>query len=385
MKSSMYTFAEELDQWPRERILALIESATSGDVTRALRNPDRGPADFAALLSPHAWARMEDIAREAQRITRRNFGRTISLYAPIYISNVCGADCTYCGYAVRSGNREKRVTLSPDQLRRECAALVEQGFQSVLLLTGEARYAVSPEDITEAVAVAREVFPSVSIEVYSMDSADYERLSTIGLDGVTIYMETYDREVYNQVHLLGEKADYDYRLDAIERAGRAGARKLNIAVLLGLSEWRVDAFRTALHARYLQRACWQSSIAVSFPRLSHVPERFHIPQLVGDVELVQYMLAMRLYLPEAPLVLSTREVPALRDRLLTLGITHMSAGSSTRPGGYATHGEEVLEQFALEDHRSPAEVEAVIRRAGYDPVWKDFDRAFDTTATPGGR
>jgi 2-iminoacetate synthase len=198
-------------------------------------------------------------------------------------------------------------------------------------------------------------------------------------------METYDRDVYAQVHLLGEKADYDYRLDAIERAGRAGARKLNIGVLLGLSDWRVEAFRVALHARYLQRACWQSSVAISFPRLRHVPERFDIPRLVSDAELVQYLLALRLYLPESPLVSSTREVPALRDRLLSLGVTHMSAGSSTRPGGYATHGEEVLEQFALEDHRSVAEVEAMIRRAGYDPVWKDFDRAFDDVATPGGR
>jgi 2-iminoacetate synthase len=379
----MYTFDEELDQWPAARILALIEAASPGDVERALRRSDRGPADFAALLSPRAQARFEDLAREAQRLTRRQFGRTISLYAPIYVSNVCGADCTYCGYAVRSGNREKRVTLSPEQLRRECGALAAQGFQSVLLLTGEARHAVPVDTIAEAVSIAREFFPSVSIEVYSLDAPDYERLCRLGLDGVTIYMETYDREVYSQVHLLGEKADYGYRLDAIERAGHAGARKLNIAVLLGLSDWRVDAFRTALHARYLQRACWQSSIAVSFPRLSHVPERFHIPQLVSDAQFVQYLLAMRLYLPEAPLVLSTRETPALRDRLVALGVTHMSAGSSTRPGGYATHGEEVLEQFALEDLRSPAEVESAIRRAGYDPVWKDFDRAFDAAGAPG--
>jgi 2-iminoacetate synthase len=190
-------------------------------------------------------------------------------------------------------------------------------------------------------------------------------------------METYDREAYAQVHLRGEKADYDYRLDAIERAGRAGARRLNIGVLLGLSDWRVDAFYTMLHARYLQRVCWQCSVAISFPRLRHVPERFHIPRLVTDQELVQYMLAARLYVPEAALVLSTREPAELRDQLLRLGITHMSAGSSTRPGGYATHGEEVLEQFELEDFRDPEEVETAIRRAGYDPVWKDFDRAFD--------
>jgi 2-iminoacetate synthase len=373
----MYTFADELDHWPHARILSLIDAATPTDVERALRRNVRGTSELAALLSPHAPAQFEAIAREAQRTTRRLFGRTISLYAPIYISNVCGADCTYCGYAVRSGNREKRLTLSTEQLRQECTALAAQGFQSVLMLTGEARRAVPPEMIAEAVAIAREYFSSVSVEIYSLDTADYERMCALGLDGVTIYMETYDRDVYGQVHLIGEKADYDYRLNAIERAGRAGARRLNIGVLLGLSDWRVDAFRTALHARYLRRACWQSSVAVSFPRLRHVPDRFDIPRLVSDAELVQYMLAMRLFLPESPLVVSTRETSTLRDRLLPLGVTHMSAGSSTRPGGYATHGDEVLEQFALEDLRSPAEVEAMIRRAGYDPVWKDFDRAFD--------
>ncbi len=358
-------------------MVALIESATPADVTRALTRQERGPSELAALLSPHAAPRLEAIAREAQRLTRWQFGRTISLYAPIYVSNVCAADCTYCGYAIFSGNDERRITLDGDQLRRECASLAARGFQSVLLLTGEARYATPVDKIAESVAIAREYFPSVSIEVYSLDEADYQRLCDLGLDGVTIYMETYDRDVYAQVHLRGEKADYDFRLDAIERAGRAGARRLNIGVLLGLSDWRTDAFYTALHARYLQRTCWQSSVAISFPRLRHVPDRFHIPRLVTDQELVQYLLAARLFLPEAALVLSTREPAAFRDRLIPLGITHMSAGSSTRPGGYATHGEDVLEQFALEDFRAPEEVESAIRRAGYDPVWKDFDRAFD--------
>ena len=190
-------------------------------------------------------------------------------------------------------------------------------------------------------------------------------------------MESYDRPTYAQVHLLGAKSDYDYRLGAIERAGRAGARKINVGVLLGLSDWRVDGFWTALHAEYLQRACWRSSVSVSFPRLQHAPERFAIPQPVSDRDLVQYMLALRLFLPEAGFNVSTRETPELRDRLIPLGTTMMSAGSSTRPGGYATHGEEVLQQLSIEDFRSPAEVAQAIREAGYDPVWKDFDRAFD--------
>ncbi len=371
---------DTLQAWPAERIRALVDQATSDDVTRALAREDRGPEDLAALFSPAAAGHLEAMAHEAQRLTRWHFGRTIGLYVPIYLSNVCGADCTYCGYAVRSGNKEKRVTLDAAAIRQECAALAAQGFQNVLLLTGEAPHAVPVDYIAQGVVIAREYFPSVSIEVYSLDLADYRRLCDLGLEGVTIYMETYDHDVYKQVHLLGAKSDYDYRLNAIERAGRGGARKLNIGVLLGLSSWRVDGFWTALHARYLQRACWQSSVSLSFPRLRHVPKRFDIPNMVSDRELVQYMLAMRLYLPEAGFNLSTRETPELRDRLIPLGITMLSAGSSTRPGGYATNGEEVLEQFAIEDHRSLQQVAAAIRNAGYDPVWKDFDRAFDDVA-----
>lgn len=371
------SFHEELQTWPEERVWGMIGAARPGDVEAALAREERTVRDLAALLSPAAVNRLEDIAREARRLTRRHFGRTIGLYAPLYLSNVCAADCTYCGYAVRSGNREKRVTLDEAAIRRECETLAAQGFQNVLLLTGEARRAVPVDYIAKAVAFAREYFPSVSIEVYSLDSEDYKRLCDLGLEGVTIYMETYDRDTYARVHLLGEKADYDYRLDAIERAGQAGARKLNIGVLLGLYDWRVDGFHLALHGRYLQRACWQSAVSISFPRLRHVPARFTIPELVGDRDLIQLMLALRLFLPEAGFNISTREEPAFRDRLIPLGTTMMSAGSSTRPGGYATYGDETLEQFATEDHRPPAEVYRAIQRAGYDPVWKDFDRAFD--------
>lgn len=231
--------------------------------------------------------------------------------------------------------------------------------------------------IADSVAIVREYFPSVSVEIYSLDSDDYERLTDLGLEGVTIYMETYDKPSYADVHLLGDKSDYAYRLDAIERAGHAGARKLNIGVLLGLTDWRVDCFWLALHGQYLQKTCWQSGVSISFPRLQHVPERFHIPALVSNREMVQIMLAMRLYLPEAGFNVSTRETPSFRDNLIPLGTTMMSAGSSTRPGGYTTTGEDVLHQFELEDHRTLAEVAEVIRNAGYDPVWKDFDRAFD--------
>ncbi|MCC6696719.1 MAG: 2-iminoacetate synthase ThiH [Candidatus Hydrogenedentes bacterium] len=373
-----FTLDRELAEWPADRVRAAIAQAGPGDVERALSREDRTPLDLCALLSPHARERLEDLAREAQRLTRWHFGRTIGMYAPIYISNICGADCTYCGYAVRSGNREKRRTLSESELRSECEALAALGYQSVLLLTGEAPSAVNPEQIADAVSVAREYFPSVAVEVYSLDQEHYEKFCRRGLDGVTIYMETYDQETYDRVHLLGQKKDYLYRLNASERAGKAGVRRLSVGALLGLFDWRVDGFWTALHARYLQRVCWQSSISISFPRLRHVPERFHIPALVTDKELVQLILATRLTLPEAGFNLSTRECPEFRDRLIPLGVTMMSAGSSTRPGGYVTYGEETLEQFEIEDPRSPSEVAKVIRNAGYEPVWKDFDYAFDS-------
>ncbi|MCH7959421.1 MAG: 2-iminoacetate synthase ThiH [Candidatus Hydrogenedentes bacterium] len=374
------SFLDELDSWPQARIEALIDAATPHDVERALARADRTVQDLAALLSVHAVDRLEDIAREAQRLTRWHFGRTIGLYVPLYLSNVCGADCTYCGYAIHSGNREKRVTLPLEDVHRECETLAAKGFQNVLLLTGEAPHAVPVSYLAQSVSIARAYFPSVAVEVYSLDTPDYETLCGLGLEGVTIYMETYDKSMYERVHLIGQKRDYRYRLDAIERAGKAGARRLNIGVLLGLADWRVDGFRVALHGRYLQRVCWQSSVSVSFPRLQHVPLRFDIPRLVTDREMVQYMLALRLFLPEAGFNLSTRERPEFRDRLIPLGTTMMSATSSTRPGGYATHGEEVLEQFAIEDHRSLDETVAAIQAAGYDPVWKDFDRAFDVAA-----
>jgi 2-iminoacetate synthase len=372
------SFRSELDEWPRARLEALLAGAGPADVTAALaKDPhERELHDLAALLSSHARPHLEAMAREAQRLTRWHFGRTISLYAPLYISNLCAADCVYCGFSFRSGIREKRVTLKPEEIRRECEHLAAHGFQNILLLTGEAPAKVTVDHIAEAVAIARSHFHGVSVEVYALDESGYARLVEHGLEGVTLYMETYDRETYAQVHLAGEKADYDFRLDAIERAGRAGVRRLNLGVLLGLTDWRVDALWLALHARHVQKACWRSAAGISFPRLRHTPARFHVQHPTGDADLVQLMLAMRLFLPEAAFNLSTREDAAFRDRLIPLGVTHMSAGSSTRPGGYGSRGSEVLEQFAVDDHRGPAEVAEAIRNAGYDPVWKDFDHAF---------
>jgi 2-iminoacetate synthase len=370
------SFLKELEAWPPERVREIIGRATPHDVSRALSREICYPEDLAALLSPHAVPRLEDMAHLAQRLTRRYFGRTIGLFVPLYISNVCRSDCTYCGYSRGSGNQGARRTLTPAEIRTECETLAKHGFQNLLLLTGEAPKVSSVEYIAEAVAIAREYFASVSVEVYALDEAGYRDLVAAGLEGVTLFMETYHRETYSQVHLGGQKKDFNYRLEAMERAGHAGVRRLGLGALLGLYDWHEDGFWTALHARYLQKDCWQSAISVSFPRLRDVPARHSIHHALTDREFVQLMLAMRIFLPEVGFTLSTREQANLRDKLIPLSVTMMSAGSSTRPGGYSTCGEETLEQFEIEDRRSPAEVAEVIRQAGYDPVWKDFDRAF---------
>jgi len=366
---------ELIQAWPRERVAALIARQTPGDVERALCHDERTVDDLAALLSPHAAARLEDLAREAQRLTRMHFGRTIALYAPIYLSNVCAANCVYCGFSTGARSRDKRITLQPEELRWECASLAAAGFDTVLLLTGEAPAIAGVDYIAHSVAIAREYFSSVSVEIYAMDEAGYRALCASGLDGVTLYMETYDPDTYRRLHLAGAKRDYASRLAALDRAGAAGARRLNIGALLGLFDWRVEGLHMGLHARHLQHHHWRSAAAVSFPRLRHAPPGFDIPAPVNDAALVQLMLALRLFLPEAGFALSTRESAALRNHLIPLGITMMSAGSSTRPGGYATC-EESLEQFATDDTRSPREVVEAIIQAGYDPVWKDYDRAF---------
>ncbi len=367
---------ETLALWPESRIRETLDAATPDAVVGALSRERRDVRDLIALLSPAAVPLLEEMAREAQRLTRRQFGRTISLYAPLYLSNVCAADCIYCGFSAQAEPRHARVTLTTGEIERECAALSAMGYKSVLLLTGDAPAVATPRYIADACAIARRWFPSVAVEIYAMDQDEYALLCTYGLDSVTLYMETYERELYARMHRHGRKRDYAYRLAAVERAAAAGVRRVSIGALLGLHDWRVEGVWLGLHGRHLERYCWRTALSLSFPRLRHTPPGFQIPKPVSDAELVQMMLAMRLFLPEAGFNLSTREPAVLRDRLIHLGVTAISAGSSTRPGGYGAPECNHLAQFEIEDRRSPAEVVAMISKAGYDPVWKDFDAAF---------
>ena len=328
--------------------------------------------DFAALLSPEARPRLEDMAREAHETTVRRFGRTVQLFAPLYLSNECVSVCTYCGFS--AGNEIARRTLSPVEVLGEALALKARGFRHLLLVSGEHARIVSKDYVVECVRVLAPEIPSISVEVQVWDTDTYRRLADAGCDGVVVYQETYDRSTYADVHLKGKKRNYDWRLEAADRAAEAGIRKLGIGVLLGLhADWRADAVALAAHAQELVKRHWRCEVSVSLPRLRPAAGGYEPVDPVDDASFVQLLCALRLFLPDVGITLSTRERPELRDALVRLGVTSMSAGSHTEPGGYASPS-DAEPQFEVSDTRSPDEVAAVLRAAGYDPVWKDWQR-----------
>ena len=341
-------------------------------VDRALAAPRLSVNDFAALLSPEAVPRLEDMARRAHETTVRRFGRTVRLFAPLYLSNECVSVCTYCGFSAE--NEIARRTLSPPELLLEAKALLGRGFRDLLLVSGEHARIVSKDYLVECVRVLAPVVPSLSVEVQVWDTDTYRRLVEAGCDGVVVYQETYDRATYADVHLKGKKRNYEWRLQAPDRAAAAGVRKLGLGILLGLHrDWRADAVALAEHAHELVRRHWRCEVSISLPRLRPAAGGFEPADPVDDRSFVQLLCALRLFLPDVGITLSTREGPELRDALLRLGVTAMSAGSHTEPGGYAAPS-DAEPQFEISDTRSPEEVAAVLRAAGYDPVWKDWQR-----------
>jgi 2-iminoacetate synthase len=351
---------------------AVADRATESDVTRALGRERRSLTDFAVLLSPAAAPRLEEMAAAAHRTTLRRFGRTIHLFAPLYLSNECVSTCTYCGFS--AGNDIARRTLSIDEVVVEASELAARGFRHLLLVAGEHARIVSKDYLVDCVRAVAPVMPSVSVEVQVWDSATYARLVDAGGEGLIVYQETYDRDTYESVHLKGKKRNYDWRLAAPDRGGAAGMRKLGVGALLGLHpDWRFDAIAVATHASALIRRWWRAEVSVALPRLRPAAGGFEPVDPIGDRDFVQLLCALRLFLPDLGISLSTREAPAFRDALVPLGVTHMSAGSHTEPGGYAEPS-DAEPQFEVSDDRSPAVVAAALRAAGYDPVWKDWVR-----------
>ena len=356
---------------------AFFAQVKDRDIERILGQNELTPLDFLTLLSPCAAtpANLEAMAQKAHALTVQHFGRTIQMFSPLYLSNHCHNQCAYCGFNARNKIPRRKLTL--DEIDSEARALLETGMQHVLILTGEARRETPLAYLLAAAQCLKRYFASVAIEVYPLEVGEYQQLYAAGVDGMTVFQETYDPAVYERVHLAGKKRDFHWRLNAPERAAAAGMRTVNIGALLGLAEPRSDMFLTGLHAHYLENTWLDTEIAISLPRFNAAEGDFHPDYAVSDRLFVQYLTALRLFLPRVGLTLSTRESADFRDRLLPLGVTRFSAASSTGVGGYAestlAHSHEG-EQFSITDDRSVQAVAAALMARSYQPVYKDWDR-----------
>jgi 2-iminoacetate synthase len=360
------------DTWTRR-----LGEITQAEVEWALsRSPGYYVLDrLLILVSPAAENYLEQMAQLAHQLTLQRFGRTIKLYAPLYLSNYCSNSCRYCGF--NEQHKFDRTRLTIDHALEEAQVIASEGFRDILLVSSEDRKFITVDYLAELAGKLRSKFSSISMEVYQMSETEYAELFKAGIEGVTLYQETYDRNSYQHYHPGGPKSDYDDRLNAPDRIAAAGMRQIGLGVLLGLTNWRIETLALAEHAHHLIKRYWQSHVSFSFPRLrpAHEVEGSQFSHLLSDKNLVQMITALRLCFADLGLVLSTRERADLRDHLLNLGITKMSAGSKTNPGGYSGQSKAV-EQFEINDNRSPAEVAAVIKQAGFEPVWKDWDSAF---------
>ncbi len=324
--------------------------------------------DYLTLLSPAAENHLEEMAQKAHRLTIQHFGRVIFLYTPMYLANYCVNQCVYCGFRAHNKLERKKMTLT--EVEREAKIISSTGLKHILILTGESRRQSPVSYIRECVKVLKKYFTSISIEIYPLDEAEYAELIAAGVDGFTMYQEVYDEKIYAGLHPAGPKRNFRYRLDAPERACRAGIRTANVGALLGLNQWRAEAFCTGLHAEYLQRAFPDVEISISPPRMRPQLGGFAPLTEVTDKNLVQYMLAFRLYMPRGGITISTRERAQLRDHLVRLGATKMSAGSCTAVGGRSDG--ESTGQFEISDERGVAEMAGMLYAQGYQPVYKDW-------------
>lgn len=346
-----------------------FDGLTDADIRRSIQKDRLTPLDYLALLSPRAENHLEEMAQKAHRLTVQHFGRVIFLYTPMYLANYCVNQCVYCGF--RSKNHLPRKKLTLPEVEEEAKIIAASGLKHILILTGESRKESPVSYMIECVQVLKKYFTSIGIEVYPLEREEYAALVAAGVDGLTIYQETYNEEAYARLHPAGPKRNYRYRLEAPERGGDAGMRTLGIGALLGLHEWRSEAFFTGLHASYLQDKYPAVEVSVSPPRMRPFPGGFPPPVTVTDKNLVQYILAFRLFMPRGGITVSTRERAALRDRLVKLGVTRMSAGSCTAVGGRLEEGGNAG-QFDISDQRNVAEMTAMIYSQGYQPVFKDW-------------
>ncbi|NMH63807.1 2-iminoacetate synthase ThiH [Shewanella salipaludis] len=367
------SFVEHFGALPRDKLALEIYSTTAAEVERALQRPAGCLTALRALLSPAAAPYIEQMAQQSLALTRQRFGANVGLYLPLYLSNLCANECDYCGFSM--SNKLKRKTLDDMELAAEMDIIKARGFDSILLVSGEHETKVGIDYFKSVLPQVKRRFSQVALEVQPLGEAEYAQLVALGLDAVMVYQETYRPSTYAQHHTRGKKRDFGFRLDTPDRAARAGVDKIGLGVLLGLDDWRLDALLMGHHLSYLEQRYWRSRYSISLPRLRPCTGGIAPKVVLSDLGLVQLICAFRLFNPQLDISLSTRETPALRDNLMPLGITQMSAGSSTQPGGYQ-HPDSQLDQFEISDERSVDEVAARLRQKGLNPVWKDWEQAW---------
>lgn len=351
-----------------------LERASESDIHASLRSSAPGVGDFLNLISPSAASLIPEMRERAAILKKMHFGKTIKLYTPLYISNYCVNKCRYCGFHADSNAERKRLTI--DEIVTEAEAIRGYGIDSLLLVSGEDPTHITVDFLEEAVRRLRGMFSYLAIEIAPMDKRGYERLVKAGIDGLTLYQETYDRTTYEELHVAGPKSDYDRRLEHIVEGADAGFRTLGIGVLLGLYNWRVEAFSLAAHAIWLRKRFWRSKLQFSFPRITPIEDGFEPECPLSESELEQMVLAFRIAFPESEISISTRENREFRDRMTQIAASTVSAASSVVPGGYVDADQRELGQFSLNDTRSVEEVARDLSALGLDVVRKDWDSLF---------
>ncbi|GEM69808.1 thiamine biosynthesis protein ThiH [Sphingobacterium mizutaii NBRC 14946 = DSM 11724] len=370
---------ETLNQYDWKEIKKLLENCKTSDVEASLNRPKRSVMDFLNLISPAAEPFLEQMAQLSNQLTQQRFGKTIQLYAPLYLSNECQNICTYCGFSM--DNKIKRRTLSNSEIILEAMALKDMGINHVLLVSGEANKTVEIQYFLNAISLLKPFFSNISIEVQPLSEEEYLMLHQAGVHSVLVYQETYHKEVYKVYHPKGKKSNFNFRLETPDRIGSAGIHKIGLGVLLGLEDWRIDSFFNAVHLDYLQQRYWKTKYSVSFPRLRPAEGIIEPNFVMEDRHLLQLICAYRIWNPDLEISISTRESENFRDHVIALGATTMSAASKTNPGGYAVDPQS-LEQFEISDERSMEEIKNRIKAKGYDPVMKDWDSCFSENFSP---
>lgn len=368
-------FSDEIKRYDWDDTTRAINSKTARDVEIALSKEHLNIDDFMALISPAADPYIENMAQLSHKYTMERFGKTISMYIPLYVSNACSNYCVYCGF--NHNNPMQRTTLTMEQVKAECEAIRRLGpFENLLIVSGEFPSINGVDYIEKVLQTARPYFNNLTIEVMPMKENDYYRLTQSGLNGVVCFQETYNEANYKKYHPKGMKSIYEWRLNGYDRMGAAGVHKIGMGVLIGLEDWRTDVTMLARHLQYLRRNYWRTRYSINFPRMCPSEGGYQPKVVMSDKELAQLTFAFRLFDHDVDISYSTRENPAFRANMMRLGVTSMSAGSKTEPGGYAT-SPDALEQFEVSDDRTPLEVVNEIRALGYEAVWKDWDKIFD--------